>query len=602
MIRINELELEVGHSEDDLINKISKILAIQRTGILHYNIIKKSIDARDKSRVKFSYKIDVKADNEDYVLKRLYNSNKKYKKKLKDSTGLKGFDLKSNVYKTEQMSYISDILSKEKIIKNISDIQNTFHSAGRLKYRPVIAGFGPAGIFCALILSRAGFSPLIIERGDEVDKRAVVVDDFWNGETVDTDSNVSFGEGGAGTFSDGKLNTMVKDYMGRSGAVLKTLVDFGADTDILYINNPHIGTDKLRGIIKNIRNEIIRLGGEFRFLTRLEKINFFENDLENNSKDVFKNLPYKKRLKSVTVSYEIPQEKKGQDKKRRYEEIDTDCLVAAIGHSARDTFKMLYENHVYIEQKPFAVGIRMAHKQDFISDSQYGSKYARLLPPASYKLTAKTSGNRGVYSFCMCPGGYIVNASTEKGMLAINGMSYHARDGEYANSAIIVTVNPQDFLSEHPLAGIEFQRKLEKKAYEAGEGMIPVQLLGDFLNKKSYMRGGIADFDCFRGRACFASVNEILPDFIYNAICEAVPIFERKIKGFGAKDVITAGIESRTSSPVRILRDKLCISSVKGLFPCGEGAGYAGGITSAAMDGIKVAESIIKDFYSIDNI
>lgn len=213
------------------------------------------------------------------------------------------------------MSYISDILSKEKIIKNISDIQNTFHSAGRLKYRPVIAGFGPAGIFCALILSRAGFSPLIIERGDEVDKRAAVVDDFWNGETVDTDSNVSFGEGGAGTFSDGKLNTMVKDYMGRSGAVLKTLVDFGADTDILYINNPHIGTDKLRGIIKNIRNEIIRLGGEFRFLTRLEKINFFENDLENNSKDVFKNLPYKKRLKSVTVSYEIPQEKKGRTKK-----------------------------------------------------------------------------------------------------------------------------------------------------------------------------------------------------------------------------------------------------------------------------------------------
>jgi len=541
MIRINEIELEVTQAESKLLRKISKLLMIKPEAVLSYNIIKKSIDARDKSCIKYSYKIDVRVSGEKQVIKKLYEKQ--------------GIKISNNIFRLEA-----------------KPLYSAEYSLKKPELQPVIAGFGPAGIFCALTLARAGLCPLIIERGEEVDKRAEAVECFWKEGTLNLNSNVSFGEGGAGTFSDGKLNTMVKDRAGRNEAVLKTLADFGADSEILYLNNPHIGTDKLREVIKNIRKEIIRLGGEFRFSAKLEKINILN-----------------KEIKSIIIS---------QLKKGDFEEIPCSCLVLAIGHSARDTFKMLYENSLKIEAKSFAVGVRMAHKQSLINNSQYGIKYAGLLPPASYKLTARTLRSRGVYSFCMCPGGYIVNSSTEKSMLAVNGMSYHSRAGEYANSAIIVTVSPEDFKSSDPLAGIEFQRELEKKAYEVGRGNIPVQLLGDFLNKASVTAQDInntrADFDCFKGNACFAALNKILPDFVYASICKALPVFNTKIAGFTKADTITAGIESRTSSPVRLLRDENCQADIRGIFPCGEGAGYAGGITSAAIDGIKVAENIIK--------
>ena len=420
---------------------------------------------------------------------------------------------------------------------------------------------------------RDSLKPIVIERGGCVEDRTLSVNKFWSEGKLDTESNVSFGEGGAGTFSDGKLNTLVKDTFGRNKFVLSTLVEYGAPKEILYDNKPHIGTDLLTGIVRKIREEIKELGGEVRFDTKLIKI---ENIKDN-----------KKKIEVVNKRDCV------------HEIIECENIILALGHSARDTFKALKEMGVYMEPKSFALGIRVSHSQHLIDVSQYGNKEAKFLSPAPYKLTFKSSFDRGVYSFCMCPGGYIVNASTEDGRIAINGMSYHKRDSGEANSAIIVSVSEEDFDKysdpKDPLKGVEFQRRLEEETFHMGNGRVPVQRLVDFLEGRE--SSGFDNTNLkIKGSTTIARVDKLFPKEIYESMKEAFLDFNRKIKGFINEDAYVAAIESRTSSPVRISRDESLQANISGIYPCGEGAGYAGGIMSAAMDGLKVAERIIEKY------
>lgn len=384
---------------------------------------------------------------------------------------------------------------------------------------------------------------------------------------LDEESNVQFGEGGAGTFSDGKLNTGVKDPEGRIRDVLKTFVRFGADSKLLYAAKPHIGTDVLAEVIQNIRRYIISLGGEVHFNSKLTG---FEWERDGDTR----------RLCAVNIT----DTKTGEVTRHT-------CHIAclALGHSARDTFKLLYDNDISMTPKSFAVGLRLEHPQEFIDYNAYGDCTYKL-PAADYKVTYNTEGGRGVYSFCMCPGGYVVNASSEKNRTAVNGMSYSGRDGKNANSAIIVTVSPQDY-GGGVLGGVDFQRKLEEAAYIEGKGGIPVQLVEDFKNNRISIGVGRVTPQ-IKGAYTFGNLNHVLPEYIASAIKEGMTGFDKHIRGFDMADAVFAGMESRTSSPVRILRDDAFNSSVTGLIPCGEGAGYAGGITSAAVDGVKTAEKI----------
>ena len=469
----------------------------------------------------------------------------------------------------------SRVLKKvhDKNIMLTSEKKYHFSSSGSeaLSHRPIVIGSGPAGLFCAWYLAKAGYCPLVLERGEEADKRQKTVENFWKNGILDPDSNVQFGEGGAGTFSDGKLNTLVKDTFGRGREVLSRFVEAGAPSEILYQQKPHLGTDQLVGIVQFMRHQIEEMGGEFRFRSTVTDLMIRD-----------------RKLTAVIVNAK--------------EEIPAEICILAPGHSARDTFETLYGKQVSMEAKPFAVGFRIQHPQTMINESQYGMAECKELGPASYKLTAQTSYGRGVYSFCMCPGGYVVNASSEEKRLAVNGMSYHDRAGENANSALIVTVNPEDFSHDikgreevHPLAGIHFQRELEEKAYEAGNGKIPVQLYGDFKDGKISEKFGKVH-PAFCGEYQFADLRKILTNELSEAFIEGMESFGKKIKGFDRPDAILAGVESRTSSPVRIPRGETLESSVRGLYPCGEGAGYAGGITSAAMDGLKVAEELIRRY------
>lgn len=529
MIRIRQIKVFYKKDcIDELKKQISKKINLSEKEILEIKISKKSLDARNKPNLFYIYEVDIKVNNEEKILAKNLNNK--------------------DILKTPKEEYIYPTKGNKK-----------------LNNKPIVVGSGPAGLFCAYLLAELGYNPIIIERGEPVEERVKTVEEFWKRGILNTESNVQFGEGGAGTFSDGKLNTLVKDKEYRMKKVFEIFASCGANPEILYIHNPHIGTDVLRTVVKNIRNKIIELGGTFLYNTCLTNL-IIDNDklkgIEVNNKDI----------------------------------IDTDILVLAIGHSARDTFKMLLDNKITLEPKPFAVGLRVQHPQELINENQYGEDYNKnILPPASYKLTYKTKDNRGVYSFCMCPGGYVVNASSEQGKLSINGMSYQDRGSINANSAIIVTVDSRDY-GTNPLDGIKFQQNLEEKAYSLGQGRIPIQTLKDFNNSVETTKLGNIN-PIFKGDYKFVDLNKLLPKEVAKSIKEAFPNFGRKIKGFDNENTILAGIESRTSSPVRILRnDNLESIDIEGLYPCGEGAGYAGGITTSAMDGLKVAEAIIKKY------
>ena len=523
----------ISSGEMSVIKKyIEKKLKIKEDDIKNIEILKKSVDARKKEQLSFVYQLDIKCDNEKKIVSR-------YKK--------------------------NDVSLKEKktIVREIND-----NIPPENKGQTVIAGFGPAGIFAAYELAKSGYKPIVIERGLDVENRKKTVEKFWNTGELDTECNVSFGEGGAGTFSDGKLNTMVKDRFGYNRKVLETFVRFGAPKEILYLQKPHIGTDKLADVVKNMRLEIERLGGEVRFGVRLDSIN---TEKENETQ----------KIVSVNVTDRESSQK---------QEIKCEKLILAIGHSARDTFISLHKSDVEMQQKSFAIGVRVEHLQEMIGRNQYGDMY-KILPTADYKLTHQTKDGRGVYSFCMCPGGYVVNASSQKGMLAVNGMSNYLRDSKNANSAMVVTVGPEDYESDDVLAGMRFQQKWEKKAYEAAGGKIPVQLFGDFKKDRVSSEFGEVIPET-KGEYAFANVRKIIPESVASSIEEGITAFEKKIKGYSRDDTLLLGIESRTSSPVKILRDESMQSNIRGIYPCGEGAGYAGGITSAAMDGIKIAMQI----------
>ena len=533
MLRINQLKLPAGHTPEELIKQVNKILKYEGTPDI--TIVRRSIDARKKPELFFNYIINVQVNNQAEVYRKCD------KKKVVVCNDV--------IYQFPAASYSGQV-------------------------RPVIIGTGPAGLFCGYMLAEAGFRPVLLERGNPAEERIKDVHTFWETGKLNTESNVQFGEGGAGTFSDGKLNTLVKDKYGRNRKVLSLFVACGAPEEILYDHMPHIGTDILCKVIINMRKRILDMGGEIRFGAKVTNL-----ELHN------------RQMRAVIINGK--------------ERIPARHVVLAPGHSARDTFMMLYEKGIQMEAKPFAVGMRVEHPQELINLSQYGRKEEKALGNAIYKLTAKSSHNRGVYSFCMCPGGYVVNASSEQKRLAVNGMSYSDRNSNNANSAIIISITPEDFGSGHPLAGIEFQRRIEEKAFQMGHGKIPVERYGDFkkaftieASKNEEKREALIPQEfqpCIKGGWEYSMVHDILPKNLAEAFVEGMEQFGKKIKGFNDKNVLVEGVESRTSSPVRIVRDKDTLqSSIKGLYPCGEGAGYAGGITSAAMDGICVAEKLAR--------
>lgn len=533
MIRISQLKLSPEHSREDLVQKAAKTLHISEKEIQSLDIRKQSIDARKKPNIQYVYTVDIKVSNEQKVMRRQ-----------------KG----GQATVVQEKPYQFPVAGTEK-----------------MEQRPIIIGSGPAGLFCAYLLAEHGYRPVVYERGASVEERQKDIEQFWESNVLQPNSNVQFGEGGAGTFSDGKLNTLVKDPIGRNRKVLEIFVKNGAPEEILYLAKPHIGTDILITVVKNMRERILTWGGEFHFHSQMTDIH-----VEHG------------KLQAITIR--MP------DGTKR---IPAELLVLAIGHSARDTFSMLYERQIPMKAKAFAVGVRVEHAQEMINHSQYGEEIRYKLPAAAYKVAANLENGRGVYSFCMCPGGYVVNASSEEGRLAVNGMSYHARDGKNANSAIIVTVTPDDYESDHPLAGVKFQQRLEENAYQIGNGQIPVQCFEDFCNNKVTKQLGKITPQ-IKGQYQFANVRAIFPKEIGDSIEEGIKVFDRQIHGFAKADTVLSGVESRTSSPVRIPRNEdLHLENLR-IYPCGEGAGYAGGITSAAMDGIKVAEKIAGEFTFFD--
>ncbi len=508
--------------EKRLIFKLAKKLKIPHQAILSYRIFKKSIDARKKANINFVYTLDVELDNEDKILHRFS---------------------KQGVIKVPETNY-----------------EYKKQDRGNMQ-RPIIVGMGPSGLFAGLVLAQLGYRPILLERGKAVDDRAVDVGLFWSKGELNTESNVQFGEGGAGTFSDGKLTTLINDP--RSKKVLEEFVKAGAPDEILYLNKPHIGTDILREVVKNIRKTIIDLGGEVRFNSRVTDL-----IIEDNS------------IVGVKINNE--------------EEINGDKVLLALGHSSRDTFEMLYNKGIKIIQKGFSIGVRIEHPQKLIDEKQYGENANhKKLPAAEYKLSGHFNNGRSAYTFCMCPGGMVVAASSEEGMVVTNGMSVHARDEENANSALLVGVTPGDYGSDHPLAGIDFQRKWEHLAFIAGgeNYKAPIQKVGDFLGDKQSDKIGSINPSYNPGTKT-GDLRECLPDYVAETLKLALLDFDKKIRGFANPDAIMTGVETRSSSPIRIPRDDSFQSNIKGLYPVGEGAGYAGGIMSAAIDGIKVAEEV----------
>ena len=513
MIKITNIKIKADLSDDELFEKIYKKYKINKNDVTERRIIKKSIDARNKADIFYNYSVELECKNENKI---------------------------KNV----------QIVKKEEPFKIIVNRKSS--------KRPVIIGAGPAGLFSALTLAQNGIKPIIIEQGKTVDERKKDVEEFQKTGKLNTLSNVQFGEGGAGTFSDGKLTSGIHNPLCK--IVLKEFYNFGAPEQILYINKPHIGTDNLINIIQNMRNEIIKLGGEFLFN---EKVTDFE--FENS------------KVTAVICG----------------KRIETDAVILAIGHSARSTFEKLYEKGVKMEKKNFSIGVRIEHKQSMINKSQYGEITKLKLPPAEYKM-AYHGENRSCYTFCMCPGGTVIASSSEPETIVTNGMSVYARNGENANSAVLVNVTPNDFKGESPLEGMYFQKDLEQKAFKLGGSNYnaPIQRFEDFENNvKSTHIGEIKP--TYKPGVTLSNLNEILPDFISKTLIEGIKYFDKSIKGFAHPDAILTGVETRSSSPVQITRNENKQSNIKGLYPCGEGAGYAGGIMSAAVDGIKCAIAVL---------
>lgn len=536
MLLLNQIKIPVEKTVDKtkeqeaLLQAVAKKLNISKASVENLVIRKKSMDARKKPDLYYVYSVSCNTPYEDKILKK---------------------NRSADVMKAEFKNYEFKVTG-----------------AKECKHRPVIVGMGPAGLFCGYILAKYGYNPIILERGKRVEERTKDVTEFWENGKLLFHSNVQFGEGGAGTFSDGKLNTLIKDKTGRNKEVLRILVENGAPEHILYDSKPHIGTDILSLTVANMRNKMLDWGADIRYGNQVTDIKMNDN-----------------MLTGLVINGE--------------EVLSAENAVFAIGHSARDTFEMLYSHNIPMEAKDFAVGFRVQHPQEFIDMGQYGRDNTNgLLPAAAYKLAAKTTVNRGVYSFCMCPGGYVVNASSEESRLAVNGMSYSGRDSGVANSAIIMSVTREDYPSDHPLAGVAFQRELEEKAYVLGKSKIPVQYYCDFAcntGKTEYIKEPFVPR--IKGGYVFGDLKSLLPESLNAAFVEGMEQFGRVIPGFDDDYCILAGVESRTSSPVRIPRNAEYESVIKGFYPCGEGAGYAGGITSAAMDGLAVAEAIAKKYH-----
>lgn len=545
-IRINQIKLPIQHNKKELEEKIRKLLKLRKDVIIKYQIVKKSIDARNKPDIRFVYSVDVESEG-------LSISKKVFGK---------------NINLIQKQNYHYEITGKTK-----------------LGHAPIIVGMGPAGLFCGYYLAKNGYQPVIIERGEDIDSRQETVKLFWETGKLDTESNVQFGEGGAGTFSDGKLNTQVKDKTGRNHEVLETFVKFGAKEEIRYINKPHIGTDMLKQIVKRMREEICHLGGTVYFNTKMTDFCLKETDGQKKITGLW--VKRTEKLETGVVRSWV-------------EKIETELLVLAIGHSARDTFELLHQRGVVMSSKAFAVGLRMEHPQAMINRAMYGMDMHELLEAADYKVTYQTP-KRGIYSFCMCPGGYVVNASSEEGLLAVNGMSYSDRAGRNSNSAIVAAIAPNDY-GGGVLDGIKFQRELEKQAFLEGNGTIPVQRFDDFCqNRRTESFGEI--YPATKGNYCMGNLRKVLPEELSWQLIEGIHGFSEQIPDFDRGDALLSGVESRTSSPIRLERDEQFFSrGILGLYPCGEGAGYAGGITSAAMDGLRIFEAIIKEYAPLERI
>lgn len=523
MLRINNIKFTLDDDMTDLKTVTAKFLKTETEDITKCILVKKAVDARKKSDVHYVCSVNIEVKNEDKILK-----------------------LCKNAVKVKQTEYTyPTVISKT-------------------DKRPVVVGFGPGGMFAALTLAQCGMNPIVLERGSEVDKRRCDISEFWTNAKLNTSSNVQFGEGGAGTFSDGKLTTGIKDV--RCRKVLEEFVRFDAPEEILYLAKPHIGTDNLRIVVKNIRNEIIRLGGEIHFDTLVKDI-----------------------ITSAGTLTGLVAENNGETF-----EIETDRAIFAVGHSARDTFEMFYKNGINMCQKPFSVGARIEHSQQMINKSQYGKFYNKL-PSADYKLSVHLPNGRSAYTFCMCPGGLVVGAASETNTVVTNGMSNFARNEKNANSALLVGVNPIDFGDTSPLAGIEFQRKIERAAFKTGGNnyFAPVQLVGDFLKGKGSKSIGNVE-PSYRPGVTLTDLKECLPRYVIDTMKYAISEMDKQLNGFALYDAVLTGTETRSSSPVRIIRDSESFEcSVRGIIPCGEGAGYAGGIMSAAVDGIKCAEKVM---------
>ena len=525
MLKVQGLRLRPGEPESKLTKKLQRELGCEVQG---FQVLRRSVDARKKEDVSFVYTLGVELSHENQVLKKCRSK-------------------KVSLYTPPEYHFPARHL--------------------RLSQRPVIVGAGPAGLFCALMLARAGARPIVLERGRDVDARTELVSQFWSGGELDPECNVQFGEGGAGTFSDGKLHTGVNDP--RMHQILREFVAFGAPSEILWDANPHVGTDYLKIVVKNIRLELEKLGAEVRFSHRLTGI------LTENGRVVGA------EIASPEGTYPL----------------NTQHLVLSIGHSARDTFRMLYDSGVPMEQKQFAMGVRIEQKQKDVTIAQFGAEIAGL-PVATYKLSCHPETGRGAFSFCVCPGGLVVAAASQPGRLCTNGMSNHARDEENINGGLLVTVLPSDFGTEHPLGGVFLQEQLEEAAFRLGGGnyFAPCQRVEDFLAHRPSTGPGKVTPSYAPG-VTWTDLHQCLPEFLTETLEQALPMLGKKLHGFDDPDAVLTAIESRSSSPVRIPRDETGQSAIAGLYPCGEGAGYAGGIMSAAADGMKAAERIAEGVF-----